>query len=105
MFLHQIFGPPKKLGSLILFTMCLLIIASSISLQLFCFIEGFDKFATFPQVSSSAELQIFLQLFFMLYYMIRLYFVWLDISLLQCCMLIIVDYIITQFKFCGIISL
>nr|KAG5701453.1 hypothetical protein BaRGS_032785 [Batillaria attramentaria] len=47
----QIFGPPKKLGSLILFTMCLLIIASSISLQLFCFIKGFDKFATFPQLS------------------------------------------------------
>ncbi|KAL8573711.1 hypothetical protein ACOMHN_018986 [Nucella lapillus] len=48
-FCYKIFGPPKKLGSLILFTMCLLIIASSISLQFFCFIEGFDKFATFPQ--------------------------------------------------------
>ncbi|XP_076454223.1 sodium leak channel NALCN-like [Babylonia areolata] len=52
-FCYKIFGPPKKLGSLILFTMCLLIIASSISLQLFCFIEGFDKFATFPQALMS----------------------------------------------------
>ena len=49
--LLQIFGPGKKLGSLILFTMCLLIIASSISLQLFCFIQDFDKFETFPQVN------------------------------------------------------
>ncbi|GFN75763.1 sodium leak channel non-selective protein-like [Plakobranchus ocellatus] len=48
-FCFKIFGPPKKLGSLILFTMCLLIIASSISLQLFCFIEGFEKFETFDQ--------------------------------------------------------
>ncbi|KAK7489326.1 hypothetical protein BaRGS_00019434, partial [Batillaria attramentaria] len=52
-FCYKIFGPPKKLGSLILFTMCLLIIASSISLQLFCFIKGFDKFATFPQALQS----------------------------------------------------
>ena len=46
----QIFGPGKKLGSIVLFTMCLLIIASSISLQLFCSIEGFEKFETFPKV-------------------------------------------------------
>nr|AGC13755.1 LNALCN-EEEE [Lymnaea stagnalis] len=52
-FCFKIFGPPKKLGSLILFTMCLLIIASSISLQLFCFIEGFDKFQTFKQAFKS----------------------------------------------------
>uniref|UniRef100_A0A0L8GQ35 Ion transport domain-containing protein n=1 Tax=Octopus bimaculoides TaxID=37653 RepID=A0A0L8GQ35_OCTBM len=44
----QIFGPGKKLGSLILFTMCLLIIASSISLQLFCIITNNKKFDTFP---------------------------------------------------------
>ncbi|XP_055869131.1 sodium leak channel NALCN-like isoform X2 [Biomphalaria glabrata] len=48
-FCFKIFGPPKKLGSLILFTMCLLIIASSISLQLFCFIPGFKKFQTFKE--------------------------------------------------------
>lgn len=49
--LSQIFGPGKKLGHLILFTMCLLIIASSISLQLFCNIRDFDKFGRFDQVS------------------------------------------------------
>ncbi|XP_041355861.1 sodium leak channel non-selective protein-like [Gigantopelta aegis] len=52
-FCFKIFGPGKKLGSLILFTMCLLIIASSISLQLFCFIQDFDKFETFPQAFRS----------------------------------------------------
>ena len=48
--LCQIFGPGKKLGSLILFTMCLLIITSCVSLQLFCSIKDFHKFETFPQV-------------------------------------------------------
>ncbi|XP_046577854.1 LOW QUALITY PROTEIN: sodium leak channel non-selective protein-like [Haliotis rubra] len=52
-FCFKIFGPGRKLGSLILFTMCLLIIASSISLQLFCFIEDFTKFETFPQALKS----------------------------------------------------
>ncbi|GFS24477.1 sodium leak channel non-selective protein-like, partial [Elysia marginata] len=52
-FCFKIFGPPKKLGSLILFTMCLLIIASSISQQLFCFIDGFEKFETFDQAFKS----------------------------------------------------
>ncbi len=46
----QIFGPGKKLGSLILFTMCLLLITSSISMQLFCFIKGLKQFETFPRV-------------------------------------------------------
>ncbi|XP_021355108.1 sodium leak channel non-selective protein-like isoform X2 [Mizuhopecten yessoensis] len=48
-FCFKIFGPGKKLGSLILFTMCLLIIASSISLQLFCSIKDFKNFETFVQ--------------------------------------------------------
>lgn len=48
-FCFKIFGPGKKLGSLIMLTISLLIIASSISLQLFCNIPNFDKFATFPQ--------------------------------------------------------
>ncbi|KAK3584758.1 hypothetical protein CHS0354_002278 [Potamilus streckersoni] len=52
-FCFKIFGPGKKLGSIVLFTMCLLIIASSISLQLFCSIPNFDKFATFPQAFMS----------------------------------------------------
>uniref|UniRef100_T1INA8 Ion transport domain-containing protein n=1 Tax=Strigamia maritima TaxID=126957 RepID=T1INA8_STRMM len=45
-FVYKIFGPGKKLGSLIIFTMCLLIITSSISMQLFCFMQ---KFETFPE--------------------------------------------------------
>ncbi|KAG0726443.1 Sodium leak channel non-selective protein [Chionoecetes opilio] len=49
-FVYKIFGPGKKLGSLILFTMCLLLIASSISMQLFCFLDHLDKFETFAHV-------------------------------------------------------
>jgi sodium leak channel non-selective protein len=49
-FVYKIFGPGKKLGSLIIFTMCLLIITSSISMQLFCFLADFTKFETFPEV-------------------------------------------------------
>ena len=51
-FVYKIFGPGKKLGSLIIFTMCLLLITSGISMQLFCFLsdDNFDKFDTFPQV-------------------------------------------------------
>lgn len=52
----QIFGPGKKLGSLILFTMCLLIITSCVSLQLFCSFKDFHKFATFPQVRNIGSL-------------------------------------------------
>ncbi|XP_065924032.1 sodium leak channel NALCN isoform X6 [Magallana gigas] len=52
-FCFKIFGPGKKLGHLILFTMCLLIIASSISLQLFCNIRDFDKFGRFDQAFMS----------------------------------------------------
>ena len=51
-FVFKIFGPGKKLGSLIIFTMCLLIITSSISMQLFCFLD-FQKFETFPAVSAT----------------------------------------------------
>ncbi|CAF1306416.1 unnamed protein product [Adineta steineri] len=52
-FLNKIFGPGKKLGSLILFTMCLLLITSSISMQLFCFIKGLKQFETFPRAYMS----------------------------------------------------
>lgn len=52
-FVYKIFGPGKKLGSLIIFTMCLLIIASSISMQLFCYLTDFTKFETFPEAFMS----------------------------------------------------
>ncbi|XP_067933869.1 sodium leak channel NALCN-like [Watersipora subatra] len=57
-FCWKIFGPTKKLGSLILFTMALLIITSGISLQLFCYIKVDEntyhqQFSTFPQALQS----------------------------------------------------
>ncbi|VDP47257.1 unnamed protein product [Schistosoma margrebowiei] len=55
--LALIFGPAKKLGSLILFTTCFLIITSTFSLQLFCcfqvFEPTFDRFSTFPKAFMS----------------------------------------------------
>ena len=47
-FIPQIFGPGRKLGSLIVFTMCLLVLTSSISMQLFCYLKELEKFETFP---------------------------------------------------------
>ncbi|GAB6021165.1 hypothetical protein CHUAL_003795 [Chamberlinius hualienensis] len=52
-FVYKIFGPGKKLGSLIIFTMCLLIITSSISMQLFCNMQDYIKFETFPEAFMS----------------------------------------------------
>lgn len=51
-FVYKIFGPGKKLGSLIIFTMCLLIVTSSISMQLFCCLAKYEynKFQAFPEV-------------------------------------------------------
>uniref|UniRef100_A0A914YYD4 Ion transport domain-containing protein n=1 Tax=Panagrolaimus superbus TaxID=310955 RepID=A0A914YYD4_9BILA len=48
-FVYKIFGPGKKLGSLVLFTMLILIITSAVSLQLFCFVPHLHMFRTFPQ--------------------------------------------------------
>lgn len=47
-FVYKIFGPGKKLGGLIIFTMCLLVVSSGVSMQLFCFLPDLDKFETFP---------------------------------------------------------
>lgn len=54
-FVSKIFGPGKKLGSIIIFTMCLLIITSSISMQLFCSLASKDykKFQAFPEAFMS----------------------------------------------------
>lgn len=52
-FVYKIFGPGKKLGSLIIFTMCLLIVTSSISMQLFSCLAGYAKFQSFPEVRMS----------------------------------------------------
>ncbi|XP_077983388.1 sodium leak channel NALCN-like [Glandiceps talaboti] len=47
-FVYKVFGPGKKLGILIFFTMSSLIVVSVISLQLFCFIPNLASFKTFP---------------------------------------------------------
>lgn len=49
-FVYKIFGPGKKLGGLVIFTVLLLVITSAISLQLFCYVPGLNRFTTFPQV-------------------------------------------------------
>ncbi|KAK0421025.1 hypothetical protein QR680_015029 [Steinernema hermaphroditum] len=52
-FVYKIFGPGKKLGGLVIFTVVLLVITSGISLQLFCYVPKLDKFRTFPQAFMS----------------------------------------------------
>ncbi|RWS30822.1 Sodium leak channel non-selective protein-like protein [Leptotrombidium deliense] len=52
-FVSKIFGPGKKLGSLIIFTMCLLIVTSSISMQLFCCLDRYTRFQAFPEAFMS----------------------------------------------------
>ncbi|CAG2172733.1 unnamed protein product, partial [Oppiella nova] len=54
-FVYKIFGPGKKLGSIIIFTMCLLIVTSSISMQLFCCLAKYEyqKFQAFPEAFMS----------------------------------------------------
>jgi len=59
-FVYKIFGPGKKLGSLMIFTMCLLIISSSISMQLFCFLCDFTKFESFPEVRNKIQILVIL---------------------------------------------
>lgn len=58
-FVYKIFGPGKKLGSLVVFTASLLIVMSAISLQMFCFVEELDRFTTFPRVSTSHSMSTF----------------------------------------------
>ncbi|KAJ1365027.1 hypothetical protein KIN20_025235 [Parelaphostrongylus tenuis] len=52
-FVYKIFGPGKKLGGLVIFTMMLLFITSAISLQLFCYVPNLKKFTTFPMAFMS----------------------------------------------------
>ncbi|XP_075245968.1 sodium leak channel NALCN-like isoform X2 [Convolutriloba macropyga] len=48
-FVFKIFGPTKKLGTLIMFTMSTLILTSALSLQLFCHIDDLKHFENFVQ--------------------------------------------------------
>uniref|UniRef100_A0AC35TIY1 Sodium leak channel non-selective protein n=1 Tax=Rhabditophanes sp. KR3021 TaxID=114890 RepID=A0AC35TIY1_9BILA len=52
-FVYKIFGPGKKLGGLVIFTMVVLLLTSAISLQLFCYVPNLDKFITFPHAFMS----------------------------------------------------
>lgn len=67
-FVYKIFGPGKKLGSLVVFTASLLIVMSAISLQMFCFVEELDRFTTFPRVRNHSvtrrELYTFVKILF-----------------------------------------
>ncbi|KER32811.1 hypothetical protein T265_01113 [Opisthorchis viverrini] len=60
----EIFGPAKKLGSLILFTTCFLVITSTFSLQLFSSFQAmdssFDRFSTFPKIVLSLFVAVIL---------------------------------------------
>ncbi|KTG33850.1 hypothetical protein cypCar_00003670 [Cyprinus carpio] len=59
-FVYKIFGPGKKLGSLVVFTASLLIVMSAISLQMFCFVEDLDRFTTFPRILLSLFVAVIL---------------------------------------------
>uniref|UniRef100_A0A915EEL3 Sodium leak channel NALCN n=1 Tax=Ditylenchus dipsaci TaxID=166011 RepID=A0A915EEL3_9BILA len=48
-FVYKIFSPGKKLGGLVIFTVTFVIIASAVSLQLFCSVPKLHHFQTFPQ--------------------------------------------------------
>uniref|UniRef100_A0AC34QHG3 Ion transport domain-containing protein n=1 Tax=Panagrolaimus sp. JU765 TaxID=591449 RepID=A0AC34QHG3_9BILA len=48
-FVYKIFSPGKKLGGLVIFTVLTVIIASAMSLQLFCYVPNLPYFQTFPQ--------------------------------------------------------
>uniref|UniRef100_A0AC35FLW9 Ion transport domain-containing protein n=1 Tax=Panagrolaimus sp. PS1159 TaxID=55785 RepID=A0AC35FLW9_9BILA len=48
-FVYKIFSPGKKLGGLVIFTVAFVIIASAVSLQLFCYVPHLHHFQTFPQ--------------------------------------------------------
>lgn len=47
-FAYKSFGPGRKLGSLILFTVCLLVVTSTMTMQLFCSLPGYHRFQDFP---------------------------------------------------------
>uniref|UniRef100_A0A7E4UYD6 Sodium leak channel NALCN n=1 Tax=Panagrellus redivivus TaxID=6233 RepID=A0A7E4UYD6_PANRE len=48
-FVYKIFSPGKKLGGLVIFTVTFVILASAVSLQLFCHVPRLHHFQTFPQ--------------------------------------------------------
>lgn len=47
-FAYKSFGPGRKLGSLVIFTVCLLVVTSTMTMQLFCSLPGYHRFQDFP---------------------------------------------------------
>lgn len=47
-FAYKSFGPGRKLGSLVIFTVCLLVVTSAMTMQLFCMLHGYHRFQDFP---------------------------------------------------------
>jgi hypothetical protein len=47
-FAYKSFGPGRKLGSLVIFTVCLLVVTSAMTMQLFCSLSGYHRFQDFP---------------------------------------------------------
>lgn len=47
-FAYKSFGPGRKLGSLVIFTVCLLVVTSTMTMQLFCSLQHYHRFQDFP---------------------------------------------------------
>lgn len=47
-FAYKSFGPGRKLGSLVIFTVCLLVVTSTMTMQLFCSLPEYHRFQDFP---------------------------------------------------------
>lgn len=47
-FAYKSFGPGRKLGSLVIFTICLLVVTSTMTMQLFCSLPDYHRFQDFP---------------------------------------------------------
>lgn len=47
-FAYKSFGPGRKLGSLVIFTVCLLVVTSTMTMQLFCSLNDYHRFQDFP---------------------------------------------------------
>lgn len=47
-FAYKSFGPGRKLGSLIISTVCVLVVTSTVTMQLFCSLADYHRFQDFP---------------------------------------------------------
>lgn len=47
-FAYKSFGPGRKLGTLVIITLCILVVTASITMQLFCSLSEYHRFQDFP---------------------------------------------------------